>query len=496
MINLCLGRFFIFVVLLILSTAFFTSSAHAVDAGDLLIRNIKGSGTSAAGDIFSDLLKKPSRLTLPIAQSSAASLIKVAGRATTGGLALHAVITAAGWIYDELNKTYKKPRQRDLPTHPVQCQGTEFAGNTWNIGTVPWIVSVRKQLAQSATCVPQPGCTVGVEITGPQCQGMSTCTHPGKTTVYQVTGIACLTPLYPADGSGIEYDIASDKDLYDLMKTNFPMLVDMMRQASGIEGRPYDQISRPGDTAKMRWPEGVEAMKRKKQDIELQVIVDDALNHLLEGKELTPLEVETLTELDVNPDDYKNAVNKLKNGVDLTQAEKDALDKASKPSTETESGTKTETGTKTQTTTTTNTDSQGNTTITNTTTNEINIPTDCDFMPTHCAFLQWYKDHLNKPAPQQPERFYQKKEKTVETVFSDFVSRMKSASIVSSVDSFFSVSISGSCPVWALPASPPFLPSIQIDFQCSSAISSALSLVGLIVQIVAAFAAFRWAFLD
>ena len=122
---------------------FFASSAHAVDAGDLLIRNIKGSGTSAAGDIFSDLIKKPSRLVLPIAESSAASLIKVAGRATTGGLALHAVITAAGWIYDELNKTYKKPRQRELPLYAVQCQGDGFAGNTWSYNNTSYIVSVR-----------------------------------------------------------------------------------------------------------------------------------------------------------------------------------------------------------------------------------------------------------------------------------------------------------------------------------------------------------------
>jgi hypothetical protein len=58
MINLCSGRFFISIFAVLLSAIFFASSAHAVDAGDLLIRNIKGSSTSAAGDIFSDLIKK------------------------------------------------------------------------------------------------------------------------------------------------------------------------------------------------------------------------------------------------------------------------------------------------------------------------------------------------------------------------------------------------------------------------------------------------------
>jgi hypothetical protein len=90
---------------------------------------------------------------------------------------------------------------------------------------------------------------------------------------------------------------------------------------------------------------------------------------------------------------------------------------------------------------------------------------------------------------------YQQKGLNFAQVWTAFLDRLRSASIVHSAASFFSVSsISGSCPDWHLSATD-YWHEITIDFQCSSSFTNALSIVGSIVLIYAAWLAFSIAFL-
>lgn len=91
---------------------------------------------------------------------------------------------------------------------------------------------------------------------------------------------------------------------------------------------------------------------------------------------------------------------------------------------------------------------------------------------------------------------YQKKEKTMDSVFSTFSSTVKGSSLGSAASGFFNVSSpSGSCPNWSLTV--PFL-NVQLDgasFFCSGSILAAMDGAGAVLLALATYIAFTWAFL-
>ncbi|MGO4660208.1 hypothetical protein AB4Z34_36510, partial [Ensifer sp. 2YAB10] len=91
---------------------------------------------------------------------------------------------------------------------------------------------------------------------------------------------------------------------------------------------------------------------------------------------------------------------------------------------------------------------------------------------------------------------YTAKTKTVSDVLSKFQTSIKAAPWYAASVGFFAVTISGgSCPHWAVPASR-WLPALDASqFVCSSTMLTLYAAGGLVVMIVAAWAAFRIAFL-
>lgn len=104
-------------------------------------------------------------------------------------------------------------------------------------------------------------------------------------------------------------------------------------------------------------------------------------------------------------------------------------------------------------------------------------------------------DKPGKPAALD-DRFYTKKEdRSFQTIWASFISRVQSARLVTAGTHFFSApSGGGSCPTWQIPSTF-FSPAIPITLQCSSEVLSALRIAGIIVTIVAAWLAFRIALL-
>ncbi|MBQ0725491.1 MAG: hypothetical protein KBT51_08870 [Cycloclasticus sp.] len=83
---------------------------------------------------------------------------------------------------------------------------------------------------------------------------------------------------------------------------------------------------------------------------------------------------------------------------------------------------------------------------------------------------------------------------TFDSVLGDFTTSINNSAVVSSASNFFTVSISGSCPVWSTPAVWVF-PSINIDAQCSPMMNNIWPYIAAILLVTASFVAFRWAFL-
>lgn len=103
---------------------------------------------------------------------------------------------------------------------------------------------------------------------------------------------------------------------------------------------------------------------------------------------------------------------------------------------------------------------------------------------------------LNFCGGPKTEGIYTKKEKTVEGPLQAFASGVRSSLLGTSVTGFFTVNIpSGGCPSWSVDV--PYLKT-RVDisqYMCSGAAVSAMDIIGSVLMVVAAFAAFRWAML-
>jgi len=80
--------------------------------------------------------------------------------------------------------------------------------------------------------------------------------------------------------------------------------------------------------------------------------------------------------------------------------------------------------------------------------------------------------------------------RTVSDVISDFKSRIDAAPIRNVAQTFFTMNISGSCPVWTVPESE-FTPTLTLSIHCSSEFASIWANAAWVVLAVAAFCAFR-----
>jgi hypothetical protein len=79
---------------------------------------------------------------------------------------------------------------------------------------------------------------------------------------------------------------------------------------------------------------------------------------------------------------------------------------------------------------------------------------------------------------------------TPASVYAAFKQSVSSSAIVSSVTGFFSLSASGSCPVYTMAASK-YVPAQTFDYFCQPGVLSYLQLAGWVVLAVGAFCAFR-----
>lgn len=102
-------------------------------------------------------------------------------------------------------------------------------------------------------------------------------------------------------------------------------------------------------------------------------------------------------------------------------------------------------------------------------------------------------DDCGPGAPGEIGELYSKKDKTWGTVLTDFRQKVSDAPFAQAADGFFTVSASGSCPVWRTTL--PMVGTITIDHFCQSWALMWLQIAGYAVLAAASFAAFRWAFL-
>lgn len=91
-------------------------------------------------------------------------------------------------------------------------------------------------------------------------------------------------------------------------------------------------------------------------------------------------------------------------------------------------------------------------------------------------------------------RFAGAEGRTVSSVVEAHKARMALAPLVAASYGFFTVTAGGACPTWTLPNTD-WSPSIEMNFWCRSELSSAWTMVGVIMLIVFGWAAFRIAML-
>ena len=79
---------------------------------------------------------------------------------------------------------------------------------------------------------------------------------------------------------------------------------------------------------------------------------------------------------------------------------------------------------------------------------------------------------------------------TIEKVYDKFRHRVENAPIIDATKSFFSISVSGSCPVFTIPATA-YWDAMTFDFHCSGTFLAILQLMGWVLLAMAAFEAGR-----
>lgn len=89
---------------------------------------------------------------------------------------------------------------------------------------------------------------------------------------------------------------------------------------------------------------------------------------------------------------------------------------------------------------------------------------------------------------------YEGNGKTVGDVVGEFRTRMENAPIASAATGFLTVSVANSCPVWTVPATD-YWNEMVLNYHCTGQLAESLALGGWVVLALAAWAAFRWAFL-
>ena len=89
---------------------------------------------------------------------------------------------------------------------------------------------------------------------------------------------------------------------------------------------------------------------------------------------------------------------------------------------------------------------------------------------------------------------YEKTDKTFGSVLTAFTDTIQATQLFTAMDGFFDVNVSGTCPIWNLPAVWVF-PPIIVDMQCSAVMDTLLLVVMAIMIASSGFMAFRWAVL-
>lgn len=89
---------------------------------------------------------------------------------------------------------------------------------------------------------------------------------------------------------------------------------------------------------------------------------------------------------------------------------------------------------------------------------------------------------------------YEGEGKTVSDVVTEYQTRIENAPIRAATTGFLTVSLGGSCPTFSVPATD-FWNEMTFAYHCNGALADALSLGGWVILAVAAYAAFRMAFL-
>jgi hypothetical protein len=166
----------------------------------------------------------------------------------------------------------------------------------------------------------------------------------------------------------------------------------------------------------------------------------------------------------------------------------------------TQESTTTTTGTQTGTATTNPDGSQTTTTTTTqTSTGTTSITLDTGGLAQESTALNTL-DELKKLTQGQAfggasgESLYEPGGKTYAGILAAFKDRVTASPIASAGSGFFTITLSGSCPIWVLPQTA-LTPAIPIDMQCSDMMNDIWPLISAVVIAAASFMAFRWAFL-
>ena len=341
---------------------------------------------------FERLLEKPLRSLqagIPVSAGRLASLGKGFLRGGLYGIALDGAMQAAGWVWDEALKNWKKILESGskdcwqyAPTPACPIGIYKVGGET---PTAPcYLREYIESPPDYVYC--KPDVPPGYAQFGASCVDHDCGSYEVPLKVKGVTYYINLRPEEKPPET--EVIPATDQDIFDNGVKHVPDFWRLIQRDMPSLFDPTPELTSPSSIVSRNFPEISNTVKNILTAIQNVFDIDNIVQKVFnEGTDvLTQTDIDVLEDNDIDINTLVSALTKIENNTELTDEEKNQIQ------------TLTDIQTKTVTDLPPSSDS-GSPPADIT----VEIPTDCDLIPFVCDWLDWFKDWLTDDRPPIPE---------------------------------------------------------------------------------------------
>lgn len=350
----------------------------------IILDKINASSLGLKGTVTAmgpDLTPKSYNLPVTISATRLASLAKGFLRGGVYGLVINEAMVAAGWIWDEAMKNWKKVITQgggtcmDYPVAQSMClNGVYRTGE----GIYCALYDYKVAPPDMYNCV--SGLPAGYSKIG-SCGGTNYCLPSYPQSSWPDDGYRKALSAPPPEV--VQETPATPQDIFDDgVKPNAPRVIpDIITGLPQVIGTPSSELKKPGMPS-IYWPEIVLDLVTFIQNLNFTQNIFDIVNQAFTDlSSLTQTQINTLIDSGINIQTLIDAINNTVNNTQLTLEQKNQLELWN--------------------------NLQNPTNIPSTVVSPepvpIEIPTDCELIPFVCAWLEWYRGWLTEDPPPIPE---------------------------------------------------------------------------------------------